>query len=58
MTRIAQIAIPAVLACIGVIAPAYAGAGFCGIRVPEPASLGLFAVGAGVVALVKFRRRK
>jgi hypothetical protein len=28
------------------------------VQVPEPASIGLFALGAGVLAVVRIRRRK
>lgn len=38
--------------------PGVAHAGLVAIPVPEPASMGLLAVGAGALALLKFRKRK
>jgi hypothetical protein len=40
--------------------PLMSGAAFAGtaIRVPEPASLALLAVGAGALAAIRLRRRK
>ena len=52
---ILEVSAIAVLLAVGVIGPAAAG---IQVTVPEPASLGLLAVGAGVVAAIKFRRRK
>jgi hypothetical protein len=56
MYRVVRLGLVAASAYLAVMAPAFAG--ICGIPVPEPATLTLFAVGAGAVALVKFRRRK
>ena len=44
----------AVIVLLGLTGAAYAGI----VLVPEPASMTLLAVGAGVVAIVKFRKRK
>ena len=49
----------AIIALLGTLASAGAAvAGPAATQVPEPASLGLMAVGVGAVALYKFRRRK
>ncbi len=43
-----------------VVLVGFAGAAYAGTapRVPEPASMSLLAVGAGAVAIAKFRKRK
>jgi hypothetical protein len=56
MYSVARLALVVASMCLATTAPAFAG--LVVVHVPEPATLTLFAVGAGAIALVKFRRRK
>jgi hypothetical protein len=56
MQRIASLLGLAVIVVLGLAGTASAGGTV--VLAPEPASLGLLAVGAGAVALIKFRKRK
>jgi hypothetical protein len=55
MNSIARLMLAVAAGFFAVTAPAFAG---LPRAVPEPATMTLLAVGAGAVALVKFRRRK
>jgi PEP-CTERM motif-containing protein len=55
MKHVVRISVMALSALIAVCGPAFAGVI---TKVPEPASLGLLAVGAGAVAAVKYFRGK
>ena len=56
MFSLVRVTFVAISAYIAAISPAFAGVVVN--QVPEPATLALFAVGAGAVALAKFRNRK
>ncbi len=56
MQRVISLLGLALVVLVGIAGAAYAGT--VAPKVPEPASMTLLAVGAGAVALAKFRKRK